>query len=483
MRLEIFNDTKLIPGAAQLITQIAMDRGLAEDKVGALEVFLKRFISQRMQKADPRFPELVLEVPKADDTSNQLRVMITDKWKPYYLKESDRETICEEIQADHVDFEELLYQGQRLSLIYKISAKDIPSDEPVYERDVLLDKDFTCRQTLNDEEDILKAWHCIYSHYGFNYLHQDLYRMDYFKEIMANGRYVAAVAENKSGQVMGFGALDGHPWFPGLMEMGGLVVNPIARGLGLGDALDDYRIEIGKGLGIRGLFSTPIMPNPASQKLLTRHGYIATGMYFHAGGPASLGGSGDGIHPMDCGFCVYIYDKDLEHVIYVPEECKEFIKDTYDEVGLKYLMADDKAASDPDGKTPDEQAAEAHPEKTTVFYNHEVTQDLLEVKFNEIGQDYRDCVEALPLNSGFNGKNIDAILLFLNMNDPLCQECYEYCRERGFIFTGCVPGGDMDLLIVQYLKYTIDRDYIQAEPNYAEIIDRLYEINGDDMRK
>ena len=69
------------------------------------------------------------------------------------------------------------------------------------------------------------------------------------------------------------------------------------------------------------------------------------------------------------------------------------------------------------------------------------------------------------------------------MNDPLCQECYEYCRERGFIFTGCVPGGDMDLLIVQYLKYTIDRDYIQAEPNYAEIIDRLYEINGDDMRK
>ena len=179
----------------------------------------------------------------------------------------------------------------------------------------LTNREFTCRLVTDDQADIVKALECIYSHYKYDYLHQALYDVDYFKEILQGGRYVAAVAENRDGQVMGFGALDAHPWFDGLMEMGGLVVNPIARGLGLGDMLDDYRVEIGRTRGVRGLFATPVMPNPASQKLLSRHGYIPTGMYFHAGGPESLGASGDGFHPMDCGFSVYIYDKETEHVL------------------------------------------------------------------------------------------------------------------------------------------------------------------------
>ena len=228
----------------------------------------------------------------------------------------------------------------------------------------LLDREFSCRLVENNEEDIIRALNCIYSHYGYNYLHQGLYDLDYFSEVLNNGRFVAAVAENKHNQVMGFGALDAHPWFPGLMEMGGLVANPLARGNGIGDMLDDYRIEIGRGRGIKGLFSTPVMPNPVSQKLLSRHGFIPTGMYFHAGGPASLGDSGDGIHPMDCGFSVYIYDKDTVHRIFAPEECKEFIGDVYDEVGLKYEFQEKTFKPD---------------SCTEMFFNHEIKENLLEV--------------------------------------------------------------------------------------------------------
>ena len=70
----------------------------------------------------------------------------------------------------------------------------------------LKDRDFICRDTKDDTDDIVKALECIYSHYKYDYLHQALYDIDYFKEILRNGRYLAAVAENKSGQVMGFGA-------------------------------------------------------------------------------------------------------------------------------------------------------------------------------------------------------------------------------------------------------------------------------------
>ena len=269
----------------------------------------------------------------------------------------------------------------------------------------LADREFTCRLVTDDQANIVKALECIYSHYKYDYLHQALYDIDYFKEILNGGRYVAAVAENRAGQVMGFGALDAHPWFDGLMEVGGLVVNPIARGMGLGDMLDDYRIEIGRERGIRGLFATPVMPNPASQKLLSRHGYIPTGMYFHAGGPESLGASGDGFHPMDCGFSVYIYDKETEHVLFVPDEIKDFTRDIFSEVGLNYRFAE---ASE---------VTEAEPGATEIYLNHEVVSKLMESRLRNISPDFRDRIAELPYKG--DGTDIQAVMLLMSMNEPL----------------------------------------------------------------
>ena len=334
----------------------------------------------------------------------------------------------------------------------------------------LTNREFTCRLVTDDQEDIVKALECIYSHYKYDYLHQALYDVDYFKEILQGGRYVAAVAENKDGQIMGFGALDAHPWFDGLMEMGGLVVNPIARGLGLGDMLDDYRVEIGRTRGVRGLFATPVMPNPASQKLLSRHGYIPTGMYFHAGGPESLGASGDGFHPMDCGFSVYIYDKETEHVLYVPDEIKDFVRDIFGEVGLKYRFAE----AGEGGEIAGEDAA-----GTDLDLNHEVVSKLLEVRLRNISPDFREKIDALPYFD--EGSETVALMMLLCMNEPMCPECYEYLRSCGFIFSGLVPGGEQDLIVMQHLRHPIYRDFLHIEPDYERVLDMLYEVNGEDM--
>jgi len=335
----------------------------------------------------------------------------------------------------------------------------------------LTNREFTCRLVTDDQADIVKALECIYSHYKYDYLHQALYDIDYFKEILQGGRYVAAVAENKDGQVMGFGALDAHPWFDGLMEMGGLVVNPIARGLGLGDMLDEYRVEIGRTRGVRGLFATPVMPNPASQKLLTRHGYIPTGMYFHAGGPESLGASGDGFHPMDCGFSVFIYDKETEHVLYANDEIKDFVKDIFGEVGLNYRFAE---ASDDVG------AADAFAKGgTDLDLNHEVVSKLLEVRIRNISPDYKEKIDALPYFD--EGSETEALMMLMCMNEPLCPECYAYLRSRGFIFSGLVPGGEQDLIVMEHLRHPIYRDFLHIEPDYERVLDLLYEVNGADM--
>ena len=53
----------------------------------------------------------------------------------------------------------------------------------------LLDRDFTCRLVKDNDEDIIKALNCIYSHYKYDYLHQALYDLDYFKDVIRNGRF------------------------------------------------------------------------------------------------------------------------------------------------------------------------------------------------------------------------------------------------------------------------------------------------------
>jgi hypothetical protein len=232
--------------------------------------------------------------------------------------------------------------------------------------------------------------------------------------------------------------------------------------------LDDYRVEIGRTRGVRGLFATPVMPNPASQKLLTRHGYIPTGMYFHAGGPESLGASGDGFHPMDCGFSVYIYDKETEHVLYAPEEIKDFVRDIFGEVGLKYRFAEAGEACD------------AYSEAgTDVDLNHEVASKLLEVRVRNISPDFKEKIDALPYFD--EGSDTQALMMLMCMNEPMCPECYEYLRSRGFIFSGLVPGGEQDLIVMEHLRHPIYRDFLHIESDYERVLNLLYEVNGADM--
>ena len=458
MRITLTKDSRMSAHISELAASSAREYGMAVDRAERLRSALRSFFDFRMSEIRSKEPELTLE---SEACESGLVISITDKGRPYILSRELKELFTA-IPCDEIRLEQLCSEGQRLTLGFNINCS-LSADED--KKEVLLDKDFTCRLIEDNDEDIIKALQCIYSHYGYEYLHQDLYRMDYFKEVLRNGRFVAAVAENKHGQVMGFGANDAHPWFPGLMEMGGLVANPIARGMGIGDMLDDFRIEAGRKRGLRGLFSTPIMPNPASQKLLSRHGFIPTGMYFHAGGPDSLGDSGDGIHPMDCGFGVYIYDKDTLHTLYAPDECREFIKDIYGVTGINYVIGGDDKASHED---------------TVMYFNHEVLQNLLEVKIKSIGPDYRECISELPISE--KDTHIEALMLLLNLNDPLCPACYDYLRSKGFIFTGCVPGGEDDMLVMEHLKYTVDRDFIVIQPDYERILDLVYEINGDDMK-
>ena len=74
---------------------------------------------------------------------------------------------------------------------------------------------------------------------------------------------------------------------------------------------------------------------------------------------------------------------------------------------------------------------------------------------------------------------VEAIMLLMGMTDPMCPECYEYLRAKEFVFTGCVPGGDDDMIVLEYLKKPVDRAFLAIEPDYERVLDMLYEINGE----
>ena len=69
----------------------------------------------------------------------------------------------------------------------------------------------------------------------------------------------------------------------------------------------------------------------------------------------------------------------------------------------------------------------------------------------------------------------EVCMIYLNMSDPGCPSAYRYFRERGCIFTGCLPGSTLgDYLLLQHLKDApILQERMELEPNYREVLDRL----------
>ena len=461
IRLKILCDPTLIPDTALYLSKIAECYGVAERRAYMACFVIETILEVRMEEANKKNPFLILELKKDID---KLLISVTDRGIPYILTDYQKKILRKGL-VDQFFFEQLGVEGQRITVGYKLNMEDGTAAVPfiVEKEEEWQNTDFSCRPTLDRDEDIVNAIQCIYTSYGYNYIHQELYNVDIFRNMLQSGRYISVLAENRFHQVAGHIAIEEHNWFPGIMEVCNLVVKPSVRGKNISDLLVEAIISLGKERNLSGIYSMPAMFHPVSQRLATQNGFCPCGMYFHLLGASVAGEYGDGSSRLSAAFSVHIYDKMTVHILYLPEECAGFVENIFEEENLKYAV---------------KSAYPYSSEKTSLSYNYETLSKRLEIKIDQVGDDMEEVLKDLLTRE--ESEMVEVIMVYLNINDPGCPACYSFLRERGLIFTGCLPGSRInDYLLLQHLRgRTIDKSKLVAEPDYKEMLDRLYEING-----
>ena len=460
IKLELPYDNRLIPGTAQWLSELAEKYGVSAKHATTLCFVVETTLEKRVKQPCEGPPIFQIELEERGDT---VSVSITDKGLPYVLTEKQREMLRAGLVSSFA-FEQLAIDGQRLRFDVEKEPGARP-ERPVPEKteETLLDTDIRCRLTGTDDEDILRAIRVMYSTYGFRYIHQDIYRHDHFRSALESGKYISILAENAHGQTVGHVALEEHDWFPGIPEVCNLVVKDFARGLKVSGLLVDATLEAGASKSFEGVYSMPVVHHPISQKLLNKHGFTPCGFYFHVA-PSSINGpENDDGNRVDAALCINILNKDKMHLLYLPEECRDFVRGIFDAEGAMYEAL-------PEGESP-------RPE-TVMSCRIDTVNRLMEIRVDNVGRDIVADIAARKMPENFD--MVEVIMVYLNMNDPHCPAAYSYFRDRGFIFAGCLPGSSAgDYLLLQHLKGApIIRENKVLEPNYQHMLEQLLTLAG-----
>ena len=457
LKLKLRDDKRLVADTAVFLSRIARNFGVSPQREQMLCFVLETLLEKRMDQLNENNPYVIVEM---QESAAGLKISIADKGIPYVLSENQKKLLRNGL-ADLFIMEQLGADGQRLTLCFRQSDDIIR--ELGKEKISLLDSETDCELTGTEDEDIIEAIRCIYAVYGYDYVHPQLYHIDHFRERLNSGKYISVLCKNAHSQSLGHVALDELDEFPGVMEFCNLVVKPYSRGLGVAGKLTKAVLDAGKTCKTRGLFSRPVMQHTATQKILDRVGFIPCGMYFNAMGTdqvtdKELRKRNTRLH---WAFSIVAFDREREHILYLPDECRDFVLDRFDRSRMNYRIAEDG----PDA-----------PDRSEISYHVNNAARTIDIIINSIGSDFEQRMDAFR-----NEKEtdlIESIFVYLSMNDPSCPECYRYFRDNGYIFTGCLPGSTAgDYILLEDLRNKpIERSTIVAEPEYENMLNRLYSM-------
>lgn len=459
IRMELPNDVKCVSDAAVFASELSTKYGVAKDKANLVCFMVESALEMRINELAERDSTVTMEL---EERASEFVIRIMDKGFPYVLTPYQRE-VFRKSNLGRLIFEQLGIGGQRLTFYIKQEPGYVMPNPPAPREEVLEDSEVSCRRTQPDPEDIIEAIRCLYEVYRYEYVHQELYHTEQFMKMLKSGKYVSILAENAHHQVLGHMALQEHDWFPGLREMCNLVVKPMARGLGLSNLLSDEGVNIAIQEDAGNLYGMPVLYHPISQKLLDNAGFIPCGVYASIMDMSAIKGHEDDNRRADVAVCIRWIGQPTARVLYLPKECAEFVQGVFDAADVPFERGVGKGA--------------AH-EAASVSHCIDAVNRTLSVKIDAIGPDLYERLESWQLKNDL--ADLKTATVYLNAREPEAPECYRYFREKGFSFTGCLPGGAQgDYLLLQRLEgHAFERDSVVLLPNYENMVNRLYQINS-----
>lgn len=398
------------------------------------------------------------------ETSNSLRITITDKGTPY-LMSSEEVELLRQGWVDAYSNERLGKDGQRITFVYMLQKRILKKiDASIIDDEILLDREFTFRKTRCTNEDINEVIKCLYNAYGYEYGHQDLYDFDKFKKFLRSKNYKSYLIENDHHQVVSHVGLHEHNNFKGLPEIGNLVTKGFARGNQLAERVVEDLINIEEKSGdYQGVFMVCFAAHPITQKIAKKLDFTPCAFYFQNVPPEGCGKYRKGDNRLDGIYAVRLFENSGKRTIYVKEETLPLIDKVYKSQHLEY-----EAISTYD---------ELEHKPSEVEFSIDPVMRLLEIRIDYYGDDYADYIDKMM--DMLKEIKVDVITAFVNVDNPAALCLYEDCKKEDYVFTGILPGSkNGDYLILQKFLQPLDTSLAVVIEGTDELLEDIKRINN-----
>ena len=373
LECKLTKNNSLIPSAGIFFAEAAHCLGLGDQRTKLLCFLIESTLELRMKELDADNPELTVMLERRE---RDLAISIADKGVPY-VPTANQKKILQRGLADSFHFEQLGAEGQRITFfiglpmlaasalsdtmhVVGIDAEGIwhlPGEADDPHREPLLDREVRCRLTTTSDEDIIEVIRCIYAAWKYTYVHDNMYYLDYFREVIGNGSYISVLAENAHGQVLGHTAFKENAWFLGLMEACGLIVKPFARHMHVAELMHEavYGASVEKGL--EGFYALVATMHPISQQILERNGAVPCGMILHMCAADKVDVVEGDVRRRDAAIAANIMNRARRHDIYLPDACEDFVRQVYEKMGLSFRIMTEPVDIRPGTEAADIQAS------------------------------------------------------------------------------------------------------------------------------
>lgn len=312
------------------------------------------------------------------------------------------------------------------------------------------------RIELLNVDNAIEISQCAYRTYGYNYIHDFIYYPERIAEMNKRGELISSVAVNEStNEIMSHAAIEVTEG-KDLVELGVAFTKPQFRHQGCFNNICEFLMDVAKDRDIKGVYATAVTIHPFSQKAILKSNFKESGILIGLAPASTFKDSLEHGQQRESMVILFRPIEELpEQILYAPSHHKEMLNKIYDNIAVAVKWQEPK---DPDLAALSQKHAaidvKVHtPMEEADIYVNEYGSDVIE----EVHHRLRELIR----------EKIEAIYLHLDLRDSLTAHFAEEFERRGFFFSGVLPCGLRQDLILQFIDADIDYDKIQTASEFS----------------
>ncbi len=465
LKLTLQNDISYLPVAQFCVKETAKKLGFAEEELCKIELALEEAVINVIEhafEADEQgtFDIICESIPKG------IKITIREKGMPFdpdslptYRPGKDIDDISPtglgvylmKKNMDQILFRNLGCEGKETHLIKYLprkyikeymSASELQLHHEAHQEPQPLTDKVAYDIRILDPREAIEVSKSAYKSHGYTFFDDHIYYPDQIIEMNNSGQMISAVAVTKDNVFMGHAALVYPILGSRIAEMTFFFVNPEYRNQGCMNRMAEFLFAVDKKFPLDGVYGYAVTNHLYTQKTSSRYGFKDCGIEL-ATSPATWifkGINGDSSQRMSVVLSFRYLKEPKLLTLYPPANHRAIVEKLYRSLGVQHNLV-----------VPQDFEAQLRGNESVIDTRGYISEGNAEIFLSQYGANV--VREVKHILRDLCVKQVAAINLFLNLEDPLTYFMTPKFEEMGFFFSGILPRTDIgDTLILQYLN-------------------------------